>query len=302
MRRARITYEGATHHVMNRGHSGINIFPDDKCKNHFLRLLGESIKSTGIVLYAYCIMDNHYHLIVQNTNGKMSQLMKLLNGQYGTYFRHRFGGKGYIFQNRFHSTLIQEDSHLTKALIYLLLNPERAGIVTDCQDYKWSSYHEYFSKVKTAIVDKKIVEGMFAGKRNLDFELRAEAGRELKIQKTRYGDISGSSQFAYAAIEKFERRKNKDEDTKSNKRYRDPLENLTEDVIREFELKIGMKISEINSRKLEGKKCRARLLVDLREKAGLTLSEIAHMKLFRDVKYSSLSSIYKNEKGRNIIG
>jgi REP element-mobilizing transposase RayT len=227
MRRARITYMGATHHVMNRGHAGMDIFPDDPCKDRFIRLLGRCIKNTGIVLYAYCLMDNHYHLLIQNSDGRMSQMMKLLNGQYGAFFRHRFGGKGYTFQNRYHSTLIQEDPHLTQALLYVLLNPVRAGIVDDCRDYEWSSYREYFSKAKAGIVDSKFVEGMFGSRRNLNLELLAEAGKKLTIEKTRYGDILGTSRFAYAAIEKFERRNNKDENAGGNKRYREPLENIS---------------------------------------------------------------------------
>lgn len=152
------------------------------------------------------------------------------------------------------------------------------------------------------IVDGSFVEAMFTSKKNLDAELMFETGKELKIEKTRYGDVLGDSQFAYAAIEKFERRDNKNEKAHGGKRYKEPLEISTKDVIKEFELKIGKKLSEIDTRNLQGKRYRARLLVELREKAGLTLSEIAHSKLIKDLKYASLSRIYKNEKGRNISG
>ena len=300
MRRSRITFPGATHHVVNRGHDGLIILPDDRSKNHFLHLLRESRKITGINIYAYCLMDNHYHLIMQNTNGRMSQFMKLVNGQYGAYYRQRFGGRGYVFQSRYHSALIQENSHLAKALIYVWLNPQRSGIVPDSRKYPWSSYREYFSKATTCIVNKKFVEDIFGSRRNLNSEMLAEAGKELELEivRTRYGDVLGSSHFAFAAMEKHDRREGKAVEAKDNRRYRDPLDIVVERVIQEFEVKIGKKIEEVDTRNLEGKRQRAQLLVNLREMAGLALSEIGHMKIFRALKYSSLSNIYKNAKER----
>lgn len=298
MRRSRITFAGATHHVVSRGYNGLNILPDDRCKNQFLHLLCECVRITRINIYAYCLMDNHYHLIIQNTNGRMSQFMKLLNGRYGAYFRCRFGGRGYVFQNRYYSALIQEDSHLAKALIYIWLNPQRAGIVLDCRKYEWSSYREYFSNAKKSILNSSFVEEIFGSKKNLNLAMLAETGKNLEIVKTRYGDISGSDHFAFAAMEKCDRREGKAAKTKDNRRYRDPLEISVEKAIREFELKVGKRIGEIGTKNLEGKRHRAQLLVSLREKAGLALSEIARMKIFRALKYSSLSNIYKNAKGK----
>ena len=116
MKRVRITYEGAFHHVMNRGFNGDDIFVGPQNKSQFLDYLEAISKKYKIRVYTYCMMDNHYHLIIQNTSRKMSEFLKQLNGQYGMFFRKRMGGKGYVFQSRYQSTLIEEESYLQTAL------------------------------------------------------------------------------------------------------------------------------------------------------------------------------------------
>ena len=126
---SRITYPGAYHHVMNRGYDGNRIFAGNKNKSQFLDYLEGASNQMKIRLFAYCIMDNHYHLILENTSGRMSDFLKLLNGQYGMYYRKMYGGKGYVFQRRFKSTIIEDDGYLIKSIEYLLQNPVRASIV-----------------------------------------------------------------------------------------------------------------------------------------------------------------------------
>ena len=128
MRRARITYQGAFHHTMNRGLEGRKIFETDKLKSTFLKLLEKNKKKYRIRIFAYCLMDNHFHLIVENSSGRMSEFFKQLNSQFATYYRTRVKEKGYVFQDRFKSTLIQDDSYLIKAIAYILTNPVRAKI------------------------------------------------------------------------------------------------------------------------------------------------------------------------------
>jgi len=107
MRRARLTYPGAFHHVMNRGIRGEYIFPGDGDKQTFLEILSEKAKLLGVRLIGYCVMNHHYHVLLENRSGRMSALLKQVNGSYGIYYRRKHGGKGYVFQSRFRSTLIQ---------------------------------------------------------------------------------------------------------------------------------------------------------------------------------------------------
>lgn len=87
MKRVRLTYRGAYHHAMSRGYNGNDIFAGNKSKGHFLDLLEGTAKKLKIRLFAYCIMDNHYHLVLENSNGRMSDFFGQLNGLYGMYYR-----------------------------------------------------------------------------------------------------------------------------------------------------------------------------------------------------------------------
>lgn len=114
MKRERVTYEGAYQHVMNRGYDGTDIFAGNRHKSQFLDYLEDSAKRMKIRIFAYCIMDNHYHLVLENSSSRLSDFLKLLNGQYGMYYHKIEGGQGYVFQNRFKSTIIEDDGYLIK--------------------------------------------------------------------------------------------------------------------------------------------------------------------------------------------
>ena len=118
MRRARITYDGAFHHVMNRGIEGQAIFSESSFKDQFIEILSAKKTKLQIRLFTYCIMDNHYHIVLDNTGNRMADFMKQLNGQYGTFYRKQVKGKGYVFQNRFKSTLTQDSTYLQMAIAY----------------------------------------------------------------------------------------------------------------------------------------------------------------------------------------
>jgi putative transposase len=110
MRRARLTFPGAFHHCMNRGHGRERILSGDKDKTIFLNILSMASKRLKIRVLAYCLMDNHYHLVIKNSSGRMADFFKLLNGEYGTDYRRRHGGAGYVFQGRFSHTMVLASS------------------------------------------------------------------------------------------------------------------------------------------------------------------------------------------------
>lgn len=149
MRKARVTYTESYHHVMNRGIQGEEIFSDGRAKVYFLEIMEEKSENLKMRIFAYCLMDNHYHLILRNSSGRLSEFMKQLNGQYGIYYRKKKGGRGYVFQNRFKSTLIQKDKYLKMAILYVLLNPVRGRIVEFPWQYRWSRIGEYCRQEKS---------------------------------------------------------------------------------------------------------------------------------------------------------
>ena len=299
MRRARITYQGAFHHAMNRGIEGRNIFQKKKYKEKFLELLVSKKERLKIRIFSYCIMDNHYHLVVENSSGRMSEFFKQLNSQYATFFRTQVGGKGYVFQDRFNSTLIQDDSYLQQAIAYILRNPVRAGICSNAYDYKWSSTTAYFSNgIKDKIVDNVFVDELF-GSRN-SFNQRLELSQELPILKTRYGQILGEESFIKTALKKSNRRQ--ETQSMERKRQDDRYFESVQKVIREFESSNSLKIEEINIAEYTGKRLRGELLLRLKDLAGLTYPEIAKYDLFADIQAHSLGRLYKYAKEKRSKG
>ena len=291
-----MTYEGAFHHGMNRGINGENIFEGNQNKALFLGCLEDAALRYKIRILAYCIMNNHYHLILQNTSGKLSDFFRHLNGSYGMYYRKSVGGVGYVFQKRFKSTLIQKEEYLVQAIAYVLLNPTRAGIVKDCTQYIWSSGQRYFSKEYTGIVDVGFVEELFSNRDSFIDTLTQMDSKALPIRETRYGEFMGTVQFWEQAVEKFDRRKNLygDEMKRVNDGFFEPVEK----IIWEFERKIGYPIEDIDINRHEGKRLRGELLVRLKDLGGLTYEEISKISLFNNLKQNSLGKIYLDSKQR----
>jgi len=296
MKRVRITYQGAYHHVMNRGVRGEDIFLDNRGKDYFLSILKEKSKKLRIKLLAYCIMNNHYHLILQNTSDRLSSFMKQLNSQYGIYYRKKEGGKGYVFQGRYKSTLIQEDRYLDMAIIYVLLNPVRAGRVFDPYNYRWSSIQDYFSDLNSDIVDNKFVEDLFKS-RDKFIKLLEEWGNEdVEVKNTRLGPIIGDKGFIKKSIKRFDRRKLKGKSER--KRRKDYIFEPAEETIIGFEKDKGIKVEDININSVSGKRLRGELLVLLKDRTGLKYTEILKYPLFRPLKYSSLGKLYIRARKR----
>ncbi len=294
---------------MNRGYAGNDIFAGNTHKSHFLDYLEESTKRMKIRIFAYCIMDNHYHLVLENSSGRMSDCLKLLNGQYGMYYRKMEGGKGYVFQSRFKSTIIEDDGYLIKSIEYLLQNPVRAGIVSRAESYTWSSIKYYFSKQKTEIIDAEYVNQLFGTKECLLNNLDSPDHREIPVRMTKHGEILGSDTFLILVLKKFNRRQRPTEQSigvkRKDDRYFDPIEK----VLREFEDSRGIKVDvidtwacegkrSIDTGTWEGKRLRGELLILLKDKAGLKYREISEMDIFSGMGFSSLRRLYRLSKER----
>lgn len=282
---------------MNRGHEGKKIFLKDSEKNLFLKLLKETAKRYRIRIFAYCIMDNHYHLVLENSSGRMSEFFKKLNGQYGRIYRRENKGKGYVFQDRFKSKLIQDDSYLLMVIGYVLKNPVRAGSVTDFLDYQWSSSSFYFKEDTSDIVDNKYVEALYGSLYNMSDQIRNLTIKKLPVILTRVGEIIGGEEFVVESLEKFNRRKPNDQ-VEEYKRKDDYYFDPVEKVFYEFKKKHKINAFDIDTKSYKGKRLRGELLVYLKDNAGLTYGMIKKVPIFSDLKITSLGWIYKNAKAR----
>jgi REP element-mobilizing transposase RayT len=276
---------------MNRGYEGRPIFRAEPDKVFFLALLKKVQTLTQIRILAYCIMDNHYHLVFQNESGKMSEFFKQLNGQYAIYYRKRHGGRGYVFQDRYKSMLIQDDAYLMIAIAYVLNNSMPAKMAKTFVDYSWSSGSFYFNKEKCEVVDCKYVEELFGSKGELQRFVLETNLDELPMVRSDLGQIIGGEESIPLAAAMAERRTEREsvERRRGQDKYFEPLEK----VIQEFERKHQIKIAGLNVQSYSGKKMRAKFLVHLKERAGMTYREIAKLDLFADLELSSLGCIYR---------
>ena len=136
----RIEFAGAVYHITSRGNEKRSIFLDDEDRKGFLNLLQHINKRYHWICHAYCLMGNHYHLIIETPDGNLSIGMRQLNGVYTQVFNRRHKRVGHLFQGRFKAILIQKDTHLLEACRYVVLNPVGAGEVENPEQWKWSSY------------------------------------------------------------------------------------------------------------------------------------------------------------------
>lgn len=145
----RIEYEGAVYHVTSRGNERKSIFRDDEDREIFLNTLEKVNRRCNWLCHAYCLMDNHYHLIIETPDGNLSKGMRQLNGVYTQMFNMRHKRAGHIFQGRYKAILIQKESHLLEVCRYVVLNPVRSKTVEKPEEWEWSSYRATVGSGKT---------------------------------------------------------------------------------------------------------------------------------------------------------
>ena len=136
----RIEYSGAIYHITSRGNEKKPIFKDDKDRLIFLNILKDVNKRYNWLCHAYCLMNNHYHLIIETLDGTLSRGMRQLNGVYTQTLNKRHRRVGHIFQGRYKAILIDKENYLLEACRYVVLNPVRAKMVEAPEEWKWSSY------------------------------------------------------------------------------------------------------------------------------------------------------------------
>lgn len=171
----RIEFSGALYHVTARGDRREPIYEDDEDKETFLNTLAQVVERFNWICHAYCLMTNHYHLVVETPDGNLSKGMRQLNGVFTQASNRRHGRSGHLFQGRFKAILVDKESYLLELARYVVLNPVRAGMVKRPEKWAWSSYH---ATVGEASVPAWLaVDGLLSlfGKR------RAEARQRYRI-------------------------------------------------------------------------------------------------------------------------
>ncbi|HTP05607.1 MAG TPA: transposase [Nitrospirota bacterium] len=136
----RIEYSGAFYHVMHRGNAGSDLFKSERDRGKLLEYFSKAVARYEIKIHTYCLMTNHYHLLIETPHANLSQAIKWINVSYAAYFNRKRRRSGHLFQGRFKAVLVDADEYLKHLSRYIHLNPVRAGMVEHCKDYAWSSY------------------------------------------------------------------------------------------------------------------------------------------------------------------
>ncbi len=184
-RNARVLSKTGFYHVMLRGNERKDIFADEEDKAKFLDLLYGKKEAEGCLLYSYCMMDNHVHLVLKEGRNGITRLMRRIATSYATYFNRKYKRVGHLFQDRYKSESIENEAYLLTVIRYVHLNPEQAGIAK-ADEYKWSSFHLYLRGTEWKGHFPEMVEilQMFSEKPDTALAVFREFHRENSLETT----------------------------------------------------------------------------------------------------------------------
>ncbi|MDO8662300.1 MAG: transposase [Candidatus Omnitrophota bacterium] len=186
-RRQRLVFERSYYHVFTRGNDRKRIFRKEADYQVFLSIIRKYLEKFQISITNYCLMPNHLHLLIFiETGGELSKFMKAVLQVYANYHRKEYGSTGFLYQNRFKSLLIKEESYLIECARYIERNPLRAKLVSDIFAWPWSSLSYYAKGIKDGIITK--VNPIFEALADTPVE-RREAYIKYVLQERAYEQI-----------------------------------------------------------------------------------------------------------------
>lgn len=214
-RQPRLTVPGHPHHIIQRGNNRQPIVRDNADRLHLLALLAEHARRCQVAVHAYVLMDNHFHLLATPvTETGLSQLMQAVGRSYVRYFNNRHGRSGTLWEGRYRSTVVETERYLLACMVYIDLNPVRAGMVAEPADYPWSSHRHAIGQVVDKLVSPHALlwslgNTPFAREAAYRELVQAGLGRgepEALTQATLSGWALGSERFVQALQEGSGRR------------------------------------------------------------------------------------------------
>ncbi|QDR79539.1 transposase [Sporomusa termitida] len=152
-REAREKSESGIYHLMLRGINKQNIFEEEEDRKRFLETLGTYKKLSNYMLYGYCLMDNHIHLLIKEQEESISQIIKRISSSYVYWYNQKYERCGHLFQERYKSEVVETDAYFLVVLRYIHQNPLQAGITQNVSKYLWSSYHDYIGNPGISDID-----------------------------------------------------------------------------------------------------------------------------------------------------
>ncbi len=204
----RIEYPHALYHITARGNARQHIYLSDHDRNQFLRVLTQIIDTHHWLCHAYCLMNNHYHLLIETPDANLSRGMRDLNSIYSQRFNRIHERDGHVFQGRFKAFVIEAETYFTEVARYIVLNPVRAHIVSHPKDWAWSSYLATagLAPSHVALITQEILQ-RFDVKTNIAralYEQFVEAGigKENPFHHVAHGIVLGYTEFADSVYDK----------------------------------------------------------------------------------------------------
>lgn len=199
----RIEYENAIYHVMNRGRGRQFIFHGEEYYRDFEKTLEEAHKRFGVLIHAYCLMGNHYHLLIQTPRGNLSRVMRHINGVYTQRYNRRKRTDGPLFRGRYKALLVENDIYALYVSRYIHRNPieMKKPIVDKLENYQYSSYRTYIKKVKppewleqSLLFDLEGSKNRFSGMQRF-VELGVDQETDQLYSKQRWPMVYGGESF-----------------------------------------------------------------------------------------------------------
>ena len=277
----RIEYENAFYHVMNRGRGRQTIFHDETYYRAFINTLVEARKRFNCVIHAYCLMNNHYHLLIETPDANLSRVMRHINGVYTQRHNRLKGTDGTLFRGRFKAILVEQDAYLLQLSRYIHRNPVDMNrpLVKDLADYPWSSYPAYVNKVKQPewLYTKRTYEMLGKRQRYKAYANFVEQGVDDEM-KTFYNkgnqpSVLGDSDFkSKIANEQFPELPIAERTRIVQPNI--PMEQVTKGVAKYFKT-TEKKLRTVNKGPTKGDEARKLAMYLCQELSGVTLREIA---------------------------
>ena len=296
----RIEFSDAWYHVLNRGRRRESIFRSTKDYEIFLQTVQEACEFWHLRVAAYCLLSNHYHLLVQTPNANLSRCLRHIDGVYTQRFNRRQGHDGPLFRGRYKALLIEADPYLLQLVRYIHRNPLEAGLTQTLEDYPWSSHPGYLSRSsKWKWLYKDGVWEMLATKPAARIDayrkfVAREDSRELRqlFSRKRWPVFLGSEKFMARGRGRFFSKKTESE-VPQRKELAPALDRLVGVVSRGYRVK---REDLFYSRRGHGNEARNVAIYLARRLRGDRLKEIGAA--FKINRYSAVSSIVERMKVR----
>jgi REP element-mobilizing transposase RayT len=295
----RLSFENAVYHITARGNRREHIFYNDEDRKIFLEKINETCLKYSFVCFAYCLMDNHYHLFLKTLLSNISEGMHYLNTSYANWFKARHKIVGVLFQGRYKSLIVDENNYGIRLSAYIHLNPYRAGIVKDPREYLWSSYLNYVDgeelsvRLDTSLILKQFDNDLEMARRKYEAYVIENRTMGNPLKESYKGIALGEKAFLQSIKERVEKIGNKREVPETKALTAHTAEEIIQKVMADF----SIRREEIFNKK-RGNFFRQMTLSLLKQFTSMSLKEIGE--LFQ-MDYAAVSQACKRyeEKIKN---